>query len=85
MKRFRIKETGVEVEINHLLCITKYGSHLGKDVITALGLTLEPIEPEVKKLYAYRNGDTNVQFFTEEVPNITNRAPEYDIVYEEKK
>ncbi len=91
--RYRIKETGVIVEqpdgsdclypINHPL------EPYSKYRFQQLGLTLEEIKPEPRKLYAYTHrGSTFIIFRPSDDTNLVGeyiRAPEYDIVYGEEK
>lgn len=97
MKKYRIKETGVElVKIEeHVDPAQDIFSPVNSDKwyrateFPELGLTLETIEevkPEVKKLYAFLNlVENEVRFYrSQESGNqyVSNRrSPEYDITY----
>ena len=82
MRTYKIKETGVYVSKNqNNEYITPSGDIYDLLAFKDLGLTLEEIKPEVKKLYAHCsfNNVNEVVFYTE--PQSTRRRPVYDIEY----
>lgn len=83
----KIKETGVELiesEHNENL-LFKDNCYVHKNIIKALGLTIEPIVREKKRLYAYYHDDhENVIYFSTNRNRLDERADEYDIEYPEE-
>lgn len=66
MKKYRIKETGVEVtEVSGFAC-TIHGERWGLDSLHALGLTLEEIKPKLIERWAVMisNGTWDYSFLT---------------------
>ena len=91
MKKYRIKETGVILTFDghaRYKLENTNGFSFGSFDLEALGLTIEEMKPEVKKLYAYQR-DTGEVFF---LPNQDarsmygrySRTEQYDITFEEK-
>lgn len=85
--KFRIKETGKIVEkIEGNFHRLEDGTDIYKTLMDRLGLTLEEIKPEPKKLYAYSKyidvgvSSNEIIFRTEDVGG-SHRQKQYDIVY----
>lgn len=85
--KFKIKETGVELELRGPYFFAQNGGFYSDNALKDLGLTLEEIKPEKKKLYAYIQSNGNVTFSAiQSLGGLKEaRAPEFDIVYEDEK
>jgi len=73
MKKYRIKDQEIEMDINDAAILRD-----------ELGLSLEEVKPEVKKLYAYRSMTGIVYFSNNETIENADRAPHFDLTFDVK-